>query len=78
MRPITEKTVKVLSTSGFVLIVPSMIGSFALAASSVSRNIQAEAWNDIFGLLFLAVMGIGVYYLALSLFGWAVLKTKKA
>lgn len=76
MQPITKKTIKLLSRSGFVLIFLLMAGSFAMAALSAAGNIREQAWNEMFGLLFLAVLGIAVYYLALSLFGWMMLKRR--
>jgi len=76
MQPITPKTIKLLSRSGLVLIFLSMLGSFVMAVMSVSGNVQVQAWDELFGLLFLAVMGIAVYYLTLSLFGWFILKGK--
>ena len=78
MQPISDKTVKLLSRSGLVLIFFSMIGSFAMATITVSSNVQQQAWNELFGLLFLAIMGIAIYYIALSLFGLVLMKSKKA
>ena len=74
MQPINEKTIKLLSRSGLVLIFLSMIGSFVMAAMSASGNLKGQSWEEIFGTLFLAIMGIAVYYMALSLFGWIVIK----
>ena len=74
MQTINEKTIKLLSRSGLVLIFLSMIGSFAMAATSASGNLKGQRWEEIFGTLFLAIMGIAVYYMALSLFGWIVIK----
>ena len=74
MQAITKKTVKLLSRSGFVLLFLLMVASFAMAALSAAGNVREQAWNEMFGLLFLAVLGIAVYYLALSLFGWMTLK----
>lgn len=76
MQPINEKTIKLLSRSGLVLIFLLMIGSFAMAAMSASGNLNGQNWEDIFGTLFLAIMGIAVYYLALSLFGYLIIKTR--
>jgi hypothetical protein len=76
MQLITNKTIRLLSRSGFVLIFLLMVGSFAMAALSAAGNVKEQAWNEMFGLLFLAVLGIAVYYLALSLFGWMMLKRK--
>ncbi len=77
MQPLTEGTIKLLSRSGFVLIFLSLIGSFAMAAITVSGNIQEQTWDQFFGVLFLAVIGIATYYLSLSLFGWVLLRAKK-
>lgn len=74
----TDKTIRLLSRSGLVLVFLSMVGSFAMAAMSVSGNVGEQAWNEMFGILFLAIMGIATYYLSLSLFGWLLLRTKKA
>ena len=76
MQPINEKTVVLLSRSGMMLVFLSMIGSFAMAAMSASGNLRGQNWEDIFGTLFLAIMGIAVYYLALSLFGYIALKRR--
>ncbi len=77
MQPITEKTIRLLSRSGFVLIILSMAGSLAIATISVSGNVQPQYWDEMFGTLFIAVSGIAVYYLALSVFGWAIVRKKK-
>lgn len=76
MQAITKKTIRLLSRSGFVLIFLLMVASFAMAALSAAGNVREQAWNEMFGLLFLAVLGIAVYYLALSLFGWMTLKRR--
>jgi len=76
MQGITDKSIRLLSRSGFILIFLSMAGSFAMAAISASGNVQQQAWNELFGLLFLAVLGIAVYYLSLSLFGWLFVRAK--
>ena len=77
MQPITEKTIRLFSRSGFVLIFLSIAGSLAVVTISVSGNVQQQAWNEMFDTLFLAVSAIAVYYLALSVFGWAVIRKKK-
>lgn len=77
MQPINEKTIKLLSRSGFVLIILSMAGSLAIATIRVSGNVQPQFWNEMFNTLFLAVSAIAVYYLALSVFGWAIVRKKK-
>jgi len=78
MKPITSKTIRLLSRSGLVLIFLSMIGGFALAAMRISRNLEEQTWNQFFGLLFLAVSGIAIYYISLSVFGWIFLKGQSA
>ena len=71
MKPLNSKTIKLLSRSGLVLIFLSMGGTFAMAALSIaSGGVEEQAWTELFGLLFLAVLGIAVYYMALAFFGW--------
>ncbi len=77
MQPITEKTIRLLSRSGLVLIFLSIAGSLAMATIRVSGNVQPQAWNEMFDTLFLAVSAIAVYYLALSVFGLAIVRKKK-
>ncbi len=77
MKPISKRTIKLLSRSGLVLIFLSMGGSFAMAALSIaSGGIEEQAWTELFGLLFLAVLGIAVYYMALAFFGWVEIRNK--
>jgi len=78
MNPLTPKTLKMLSRSGLILIFLSMIGSFAMAAMSINKSIAENTWNEFFGVLMLAVSGIAVYYLSLAIFGWVLMKAKKA
>ena len=77
MQPINKKTIRLLSRSGFVLIILSIAGSLAIATIRVSGNVQPQTWNEMFNTLFLAVSAIAVYYLALSVFGWAIVRKKK-
>ena len=77
MQPINEKTIRLLSRSGFVLIILSMAGSLAIATIRVSGNVKPQFWNEMFTTLFLAVSAIAVYYLALSVFGWVIVRKKK-
>ena len=76
MKPLTEKTVRLLSRSGLVLIFLAMAGSFAMAAFSFSGNVQQQTFKELMGVLFLAVTGIAVYYMSLGFFGWVILKNK--
>jgi len=76
MNPITGNTVKLLSRSGLILIFFSMVGGLAMASMRVSGSLEGQEWNDTFMLLFIAVLGIATYYLALSLFSWGLLKKK--
>lgn len=78
MQPINEKTVKLLSRSGLFLLFMSMAGSLSMATISVSAKMEEQAWNELFGMLFLTVLGISVYYLALGFFSWFVLRKKRA
>jgi hypothetical protein len=78
MDPFNEKTVKLLSRSGLFLLFLSMAGSFAMATLSISARVEEQSWNELFGMLFLAVLGISVYYIALGGFSWVVLRKKKA
>ncbi len=78
MQVISEKTIKLLSRSGLVLIFLSMAGSFVMAAMTISGDATSQQWEQLFGTLFMAVMGIAVYYLALSLFALIILKKKNA
>ena len=77
MKPINSKTIKLLSRSGLVLIFLSMGGSFVMATLSIaSGGIEEQAWTELFGLLFMAILGISVYYLALAFFGWMEIRNK--
>ena len=76
MQGITNKSVKLLSRSGLVLLLFSMLGSFALAAVRVSGGMGAETWADLFNLLFIAILGIATYYLAMSAFTWIMVSKK--
>lgn len=77
MKPISEKTVRLLSRSGLVLLFLSMAGSFAMAALSISAKFEEQAWNEMFAMLFTTVMGISVYYIVLAFFGWFVLRKRR-
>ena len=77
MKPITENTIKLLSKSGFILIFFSITGSLAMASMRVEGSLKGQTWNDMFMMLFTAVLGIAIYYLALSLFSWSLAKKKK-
>ena len=71
MKPLGRKTIRLLSRSGLVLIFLSMGGSFVMATLSIAAGgVEEQAWTELFGLLFLAVLGIAVYYMALAFFGW--------
>ena len=78
MEPINEKTVRLLSRSGLFLLALSMSGSFAMAALSVSAKFEEQSWNEMFAMLFFAVLGISIYYIALGFFGWFVLRKQHA
>lgn len=78
MQSINGKMVRLLSRSGLFLLFLSMAGSFAMATISVSAKMEEQAWNELFGMLFLTVLGISVYYLALGFFSWFVLRKKHA
>ncbi len=77
MKGLTLKNVTLLSRSGLVLLILSMLGSFALATVRTSSSLETETWSELFNLLFITVLGIATYYLALSLFSWSLLKSKK-
>ncbi len=54
-----------------------MGGSFAMATLSIAlEGIEEQTWTELFGLLFLAVLGISVYYMALAFFGWMEIRRK--
>ena len=77
MQQISKKTIKLLSRSGLILIFLSMAGSFVMATLSItSGGVEEQAWLELFGMLFLAVLGIAVYYMALALFGWMEVRKK--
>lgn len=77
MKPLSIKTIKLLSRSGLVLIFLSMGGSFVMATLSIAaEGIEEQTWTELFGLLFLAILGISVYYMALAFFGWMEIKNK--
>ena len=69
-----EKTVRLLSRSGLFLLFLSMAGSFTMATLSVSTRVEENSWNELFGVLFLTIMGISVYYIVLGFFGWYMLR----
>jgi Ca2+/H+ antiporter len=77
MQGITRKNVTLLSRSGLVLLILSMLGSFALATFRTTGSLGEETWSELFNLLFIAVLGIATYYLALSFFSWSLLKGKQ-
>ena len=78
MKPLNSKTIKLLSRSGLVLIFFSMGGSFVMAALSItSGGVEEQAWTELFGMLFLTVLGISVYYMALAFFGWMEIRKRK-
>ena len=77
MKPLNSKTIKLLSRSGLVLIFLSMGGSFVMATLSIAAGgIEEQAWTELFGLLFMAILGISVYYMALAFFGWMEIRNK--
>ena len=73
-----EKTVRLLSRSGLFLLFLSMAGSFTMATLSVSTRVEENSWNELFGVLFLTIMGISVYYIVLGFFGWYMLRRQHA
>ncbi len=77
MKPFSSKTIKLLSRSGLILIFLSMGGSFAMATLSIAAGgIEEQTWIELFGLLFMAILGISVYYMALAFFGWMEIRNK--
>ncbi len=78
MQPISNKTIRLLSRSGLILMFFSMGGSFVMATLSIaSGGVEEQTWAELFGMLFLAVLGISVYYLVLAFFGWMEIRRKK-
>jgi len=76
MEPITDDTIKVVSASGAVLVVLSLIGTIVVLYAFLSSS-QIDVWGNWLNTLFLALFGIAIYYLAFSLLSWILLKNKK-
>ncbi len=77
MQPLKDESVRLFFISGVALLVLSFIGVFMLALLTV-WGVSEKIWDYyFFYLLNLAVSGIAVYYVAVGLIGWLLLRKKK-
>jgi len=76
MNVLGQGSVRLLLVSGLVLLFIALIGVFALAMLAVS-DAPESAWNTyFFYLLDIAIAAIAVYYVAIGIVGWMLLKKK--
>ncbi|MCX6799046.1 MAG: hypothetical protein NTW59_03060 [Candidatus Diapherotrites archaeon] len=76
MRSIGQSSIRLLLISGIILLFISIVGVFALAMLSAMETTE-KVWNVyFFYLLSVAIAAIAVYYIAIGMIGWMLLKKK--
>jgi hypothetical protein len=76
MKPITNKTVRVVSGSSVVLSIISIIGAIGFLYAIVNV-FNMDVSSGVVKWFIMAVIGISTYYLAFSVLSWALLRKRK-